>query len=287
MIYQIGNWNIQKADNGQDNDKVVSVRLIANKLQTDRENQEMLPEAFSKATVDRFVKDGIIDWHHQSVMGKTNKDRAGAILGKPYAFKWENNLPVVYANLTKSHPIVRDDILPHLEAGQAVFSASVGGNIKKARKVVQGAESKDQILEVDWDHLAIAASPYVISPGSEVSLVKAYGSNSSDVLIKFSDLSAFENSHNLVLRGDEIRKALEVGAAITDTTALTNIGALVPQSLSGYKDLCDKVAIGLKNNHIGASSEGVRVFLKSEGLDQVEIDTFLKKFTKTIQTVLK
>lgn len=281
MILEIGNWTITKADSGKENDKVVPIRLIANKLQTDRENQEMLPQAFSKATVDRFIKYGIIDWHHQSVMGKTNKDRAGAILGKPYDFKWENNLPVVYANLTKSHPIVRDDILPHLEAGQAVFSASVGGNIKKARKVVQGSDIKEQILEVDWDHLAIAGSPYVISPGSEVSLVKAYGSEANDVLIKFSDLSAFENSHDLIY------KALEVGSGITDITALTNVGALVPQSLAGYKDLCDKVSIGLKNNHIGSSSEGVRIFLRSEGLSQVEIDTFLKKFTKTINTVLK
>jgi hypothetical protein len=289
-LLEIGNWRIEKAKNGKETDKHVPVRMVANRLEVDRENQEILPQAFNKATIDKFVSHGIIDWHHQSVTGKTPEQRAQAILGKPYDFQWEDSLPVVYGNLTKAHPIVRDSILPHLEAEQSVFAASVGGNIRKARRATTANnKSKEQILEIDWEHLAIAGSPYVISPGSEVSLVKAYGRENAEVRFVFSDLSSFEAECDLVFRGDEIRKALEAGAG-TDIAGLTSVDALRTQSLEGkpvdYKMLVEQVAQGLRDDVIGPTEQGVKTFLKSKGLKEDDIKSFMTKFNKTVNSVL-
>jgi hypothetical protein len=275
MLLEIANWKIEKAGTSND-DSVVPVRLVANKLDVDKENQEIIPAAFNKATVDSFLSEGIIDWHHQSVIGKNPEDRARAILGKPTGFKWEDGLPAVYANLTKSHPIVRDSILPHLEAGQPVFGASVGGNVKKAKNVWDSDKSrlKEQISEIKWDHLAIAARPYVISEGTEVSMVKAYGASSEDIYLKYSDIGTFGTQYELIKKGSELHKALTVGAG-TDSATLTGVDALRIQSLEGNDALLNKLLLALKDNTIEANRGGVEMFLRAEGLttDQAQKET--------------
>ena len=104
MILSIGNWTMEKAEGAKADSPFIPIRLIANRLITDRDNEEILPEAFNKSTVDNFLKNGVIDWHHQSVLGKSDAEKAGAILGAPTDFKWEAGLPVVYANLVKDRP---------------------------------------------------------------------------------------------------------------------------------------------------------------------------------------
>lgn len=299
---EIQNWILEKAiDVNVDTELYLPVRMIANRLDLDKENQEILPQAFNKATVSNFLKNGIIDWHHESKTGKTSEVRANAILGSPTDFKWElhqgRQVPVIYANLTKAHNIVKNSIAPHLEAKQKVFAASVGGDIKKARRVISGDKNspKDQIIEIDWDHLAIAASSYVISPGSEVSLVKAYSvdtnNDSSNLKFTFRDISSFERDADLVFNGEEIRKALTVGAG-TDITSYTGVDALRGQSLEGdksdkYSQLIQQVAMGLRDNTIGASTTGIKTFLKAMGLDIKQSTSFMKQFIKVMTRVLK
>lgn len=286
MIIAVGNWTIQKADNGKENDKVFPVRLVANSLSPDRENEEILPQAFNKATVDDFVKNGIIDWHHQSVTGKTQEDRARAILGRPYGFQWENGLPVVYGNLTKSHPIVKESILPHLEAEQPVFGASVGGGIRKAHQVVDGqARKKTQITEIIWNHLAIAALPYVISPGTAVSMVKAYGSESNDVFIQFSDFENFSKRISILNSEDAFHKAFEAGFG-TDISSMGGFDALRGQSLEGYsnhKNIVSQIIMGVTDGTITPTSAGVKEFLSRFNLSRGQISEVMKEFRETVR----
>ncbi len=285
MRVELGNWVIEKAKGGHENDKTFPIRMIANRLKLDKENQQILPQAFSKATVENFISHGIIDWHHQSVTGKTPEQRAQAIIGKPYDFQWEGGLPVVYGNLTKAHPIVRDSIIPHLEAEQAVFAASVGGNVKKARNVLDPDRNlpKEQILEIDWEHIAVAAAPYVISPGSEVTMVKAKGAGEPEPCIKFTDISAFEDDYDLCsITGEELRKALEMGAG-TDSATLVGAEAMRRQSGKyNYPVLVKEVALGLQDDSIGGTERGVKVFLKSKGLSKEQIDDFWTRFRSTM-----
>lgn len=299
MRLEIGNWVIEKAKSEPKNDKVVPIRMIANRLKVDRENQEILPQAFNKATVNKFLKNGIIDWHHQSVAGKTPENRAKAIIGQPTDFAWEKedgaNLPVVYGNLTKNHPIVRDSILPHLEAQLDVFGASIGGNIKKAKKVHDPVQdtSKDQISEIYWDHIAIAGRPYVISNGSKVSLCKAVLPGSDQLaeteVFQFADVTAFEDDHELIsITGDELRKALTVGAG-TDIATLTGADALRYQTkqVDSYSNLVSKLIKGMDEDSVAKSDNGVQLYLKSEGLDNKARNSFMKKFRTSLTNYLK
>ncbi len=298
MRIEIGNWILEKAKGKIENDKVIPIRMIANRLKIDKENQEILPQAFNKATVKSFLKHGIIDWHHQSVAGKTPEIRAKAIIGKPIDFAWEKedgvNLPVVYGNLTKSHPIVKDSILPHLDAGQDVFGASVGGNIKKADRIHDPIKDriKEQISAINWDHIAIAGSPYVISQGSRVSLCKAAmpGTEvlSDTEMFQFADITAFEDDYELLhASGDQFRKALQVGAG-TDIATYTGADALRTQSKTDkYTNLVNRVIAGMRGNSIGKSNKGLQVYLKAEGLNDNAIKSFMKKWTTSLQSYLK
>lgn len=155
--------------------KIVRVRMIANMMEPDKEGQTIAREAFDKATVDRFLKEGIIEWFHKTITGKTMEEKCGAVLGRPVSFAWENGLPVVYADLTKAHPMVRDHILPHLEAGNDVFGASVGGDVLRVQKAAGG--SIDSIRGMVWRTLSVAPIAYVLSGGSAVTLAKASEGN--------------------------------------------------------------------------------------------------------------
>lgn len=265
MIVAISNWDITKA--GHEDSKVVNVRMVANSLKADKENDIITREAFNDKTVKEFVENGIIDWHHQSVLGRTQEERAQAVLGKPYDFKWEDNKPVVYGTLTKTHPIVKDAILPHLEAGQNVFGASVGGNIVKATTIIDNNKPKKKILEINWTHLAIAPLPYVISYETSVSIVKAYGTQ--DVMIQYSDLSAFRNNINIIENEQQIRKAIMAGVA-TDTTQIRGGQALQSQSLEGAQERNRQIAIqiimGIADGTIEPTEDGIYNYLDRIGV---------------------
>jgi hypothetical protein len=278
---------LQKAQG--ENDLVLPIRMIANRLELDRENQEILPQAFSKATVEKFLDEGIIDWHHQSVLGKTPEARAQAIIGKPTGFQWESGLPVVYGNLTKAHPIVSKSIQPHLEAGQDVFGASVGGNITKAQRVFDQSinKAKDQISAIDWNHIAVAALPYVVSGGSRVSMAKA----SNDLMIEFSDLSSFSHDYRLINNEDHLRKALTAGYG-TDSAALGGFDALRTQSLEGatkgqsFDGLKDMVMMGIIDGSISPSRQGVIAYLTTKGINERTISRFMDTFRDHIRALI-
>lgn len=276
MLIAIGNWNICKAE---EDEKTVRVRMVANSLRPDREDEEILPQAFDKATVQEFVENGIIDWHHQSVLGKTPEDRARAILGKPYSFAWENSKPVVYATLTKANPIVSDAILPHIEAKQAVFGASVGGSVKKAQTVVDTntKKPKRQILALSWNHLAIAALPYVISPGTAVEMVKAYGRD--DMMIRFTDISEFVEKSWLLERQEAIVKALEVGSG-TDIATLTGGDALREQSLEG---VVSEIIMRVTDGTIKPHREDIEDYLFERGYTSRQISNIIDRFRQTVR----
>lgn len=296
MRVYISNWTLSKSKRHDEDDKVIPIRMIANKLTLDRENQEILPSAFGKATVEKFLADGIIDWFHQSVLAKTQEEKAKAVLGKPIDFQWENDpngegaLPVVYGNLTKANPIVRESILPHLEADQPVFGASVGGSVRKARRVFDKAmnKAKDQIMEIDWNHIAIAPAPYVVSSGSMVSMVKAVD-GAADIRVEFSDVGSFVADSGLIFREDEIRKAMEMGAG-TDIATLTGADAVRQQSLAGggnmYRILRDEVMFGIQDGTIKPSVKGVTEYLSRRGLNNRQITIFTDAFRRNVRSIL-
>jgi len=96
MLISFGNWELAKSNYNQESSDRVYVRMVANSLKKDKENDVIMPQAFNQETVDYFLKNGIIDWNHTSVIGETIEERARAILGKPEKFEWVDSKPVVY-----------------------------------------------------------------------------------------------------------------------------------------------------------------------------------------------
>lgn len=287
MNFQIGNWSLEKASNRQENDKVVPVRMIANMLTVDKENQQLLPQAFNKATVDGFLSTGVIDWFHKSMLGKTAEEKAHAILGHPTDFAWEDGLPVVYGNLTKAHPIVEKSILPHLDAEQPVFSASVGGGVLRARKVFDAElnKAKDLVSSILWNHIAIAPTYATVSPGCAVSLAKA----NDDLLLSFGDLSSFVSGLDRYMEKEEVlRKAMEISNQ-TDMSDLTGVNAILKQDLEGahdspYDRIKRQLVNGIISGEITASRSAVISYLKrSYHLKSTAIDAFMRVFNRDIR----
>lgn len=272
MRILIHNFTLNKADRDDRGGSVLPVKIIANTLKEDRQKQEILPEAFDNETVEFFLDHGIIDWHHQSIMGETSEARAGAVIGKPNEFLWEAGKPVVFGDLTANHPIVKNSIRPNLEAGQNVFGASVGGKILETEKVLNKAgEPKENIKKIWWNHLAITAAPYVIAPGSAVTLAKA---GNEDYLI-YDSWNNFKNGEYT------LQKAMEAGSE-TDIANIQGFNAVqfTPGSVQySPKQVLtmSKLLTALKDGKCAGNEKGVRHYLINElGFGQDEAQKYLE-----------
>jgi hypothetical protein len=224
MLFQVNGFQLSNLKKSGD---VVSVDIVANHLTEDSDGEIILKEAFNKETIDEFLNIGLIDYWHDSENKLLSKsERNDAIIGKPVAFNWKNGKPVITANLTANHPEVQK-MIPHLEANQPVYAASVSGS----KMVLQTTDSLGQehrvIPKIKWTRLAIAPSPDVINTGKglNVRLSKA-----NEVSCEFSDIDVF--ARNFHIEEKELRKALlapESSGDLYDSPG----GSITKQSLEG------------------------------------------------------
>ena len=291
MLTTIDNWDLMKAESasGLTDSQFLGVRMVANMLSPDRKNDRLLKAAFDEPTCRFYLDHGVIDWHHQSVFGDTPEIRARAILGRPAAVTWENDKPVVYGRLTKAHQIVREAVAPHLEADNRVLAASVGGQMLKVTFTpdpVTGEPIRN-VQKMHWNHTAIAARPYVISNGSEVSLVKA---DSGPVMrVAFPDVSAYLTDGSVYETAERLMKALEAGdGSTTDTALLQDGAALQRQSLEGATTtLVQRLIAHINQGLIVPSMGGIVVFLKAEGYSPDEAQAFARAFFEGLPGIIK
>jgi hypothetical protein len=260
MFFQINGFEIKTLNKASDNSAIVMVDVIANHLTEDEDNETVLKEAFDDQTVKDFLKWGILEYWHETRNPHLSKDDKNKyLLGKPTAFRWENGKPVVTAALTKSHPIVQE-MLPHLEAGQAVYAASIGGS----KMVLEAQDNKGNIKRVipkiKWDHLAIAPAPYVINRagGVNVRLLQ----KAKDIMCEFDSTDSFIRNHSIIEKEEDLRKALEAPGSVGDLYS-TPGGAVTKQSIEKKPvsltlseddglDLIDTI-LGVKNKKIPLS----------------------------------
>lgn len=250
MLFQVNGLQISNLKKSGD---IISVDIVANHLTEDTDGEIILKEAFDKETVSEFLNIGLVDYWHDSENNHLSKsERNSAIIGKPVAFRWEDGKPVITANLTKGHPEVQK-MLPHLEAKQPVYAASVSGS-KMVLETQDSLGQKHRIIpKIKWTRLGIAPAPDVINtgPGMNVRLSKA-----TDEIV-FSDIEVF--ARNINIEESELRKALLAPASsgeLYDTPG----GAVTKQSLEGAPvnltlsdqdglDLIDTI-IGIKEKRI-------------------------------------
>lgn len=226
MLFQVNGLeisNLQKSSN----DAIVKVDIIANHLTEDQEGETILKEAFNDETVNDFLEKGLIDfWHDSDDVEFTKEAQNAAIIGKPVGFRWENGKPVVTAQLTKTHPRVQE-MLPHLEAGQPLFGASVAGS-KMVLKATDSTGKEHRIIpKIKWNKLAIAPAPYVMNAagGLNVKLSKA-----NDISCEFPNFDNFLKNFHLLDKEEDLKKALmapESAGALYDEPG----GSITKQSL--------------------------------------------------------
>jgi len=194
--------NLQKAVDG----KTISIDIIANHLTEDTDGETVLKEAFSPEAVKSFLATGVIDfWHDSKNQNASKEERSAAIIGSPIAFRWENDKPVVTAQLTKSHKIVQD-MLPHLEAGQPVYAASIGGSKMVLEATDSTGKAHRVIPKINWDHLAIAPANSVINRegGMNIKLLQ----KAKEIMCEFNDFDSFKQNSHIIGNEQELRKAL-------------------------------------------------------------------------------
>jgi len=227
MLFQVNGLEISNLQKSSDN-KTVQVDIIANHLTEDTDGETVLKEAFDKETVNEFMDIGVIEFWHESKQPLLSKaEKMENILGTPVAFRWENGKPVVTASLTKSHPIVQK-MLPHLEAGQPVYAASIGGS-KVVLEAKDSNGGKHRIIpKIRWDHLAIAPANSVINreSGMNVRLLQ----KANDIMCEFDDMNSFRNNSNIIEQEEVLMKALMAPSSTGDLQN-TSGGVVTKQSL--------------------------------------------------------
>ena len=228
MFFQINGLSIQNLQKATD-DKLIQVDIIANHLTEDIDGETILKEAFNPETVKEFLDIGVIEfWHESKNPALTKEEKNQALIGKPTGFRWEKGLPVVTANLTKSHPIVRT-MLPHLEADNPVYAASVGGSKMVMQVKDQSGATHNIIPKIRWDHLAIAPCNSVINrePGVNVRMLQ----KAQDIIAEFNDMNSFRMmSGHIISQEAELRKALEAPGSVGDLYN-TSGGVITKRSL--------------------------------------------------------
>lgn len=294
-------FTLQKAKDGYDSDKTITVEMVANSLTPDRADDEILSDAFDKDTIDFHLSEGVVDWHHQSDprLNPDSEKRAQAIIGKPIDFRWDGKQPVEVAALTKAHPIVQT-MLPNLEAGLPVYGASVGGDIVKFTQQYIRALSKAvrKISKIHWTHTAITGRPYVMSPGSAVTLMKAQNGHSD--LVCFASASDFMGMFH---------KAMEAAGPADGTDIATKRGlpALQPQSIGegelvytlpphenlsvdisieDWDALMDDFLKALQKGTIPATEIGVIEYLRGHGFDAHSALALGKRMIESLSKVV-
>ena len=262
MFFQINGLSIQNLQKAKD--KLITVDIIANHLSEDVDGETVLKEAFNAETVKQFLDIGVIEYWHESrnpLLSKEEKNKA--LIGKPIAFRWEGGKPIVTATLTREHHIVKD-MLPHLEANNPVYAASIGGS--KMVLEVQDAQGKihNVIPKIKWDHLALAPCNCVVNrePGVNVRMLQ----KAHDLMVEFDSMSSFTSSApRYFAQEQELRKALLAPGSVSDMYG-TSGGVITRQSLE--KSIVDlsfnedeamqllDTIIRIKDNEIPLDKEG-------------------------------
>lgn len=251
MLFQVNGLEISNLQKAGD---LITVDIIANHLTEDSDGETVLREAFDQETVKEFLDTGIIDYWHDSENKNLSKSAMNAaIIGKPIAFNWKDEKPVITAQLTKSHPEVQA-MLPHLEANQAVYGASISGS-KMVLETTDAQGQKHRIIpKIKWNRLAIAPAPDVINTGKglNVKLSKA-----NEISCEFSDMDVFKL--NLNIEETELRKALLAPESAGDLYNSPG-GVITKQSLEGSPvnlTLSDQDGLDLIDTIIGVKERRI------------------------------
>lgn len=220
---------------GDEQDGRIPITIIPNQPTKDRQNDKILLKAFDQDCVEGFLHDGVIDYDHISVLGKSPIERARAIIGQPESLfvDVKKSVPVCEAFLFADNPYVKESVMPALKSGSKVFGASLGGRVLRKSA---GTDDDDKspltvISKITLKHIAITPLQKAVHQGTVVQLRKSEEDEAADMCFDTfeSFIKSFEDADIMV-------KALEAGS-LTDTAAMTGGQIIQAQSLEGSQPI--------------------------------------------------
>lgn len=257
-------FNFEYAATLQKTGKVVGnkipIKIIPNVPTADRVDDTIHLKAFDDPTCRKsFISEGVLDWDHQTVRGKTPLEKAKAVVGKPEKLYVDNerNLPVCEGYLFANNPYVKEAILPALETESGVLGASVGGKVLKsvAKSSSLGNKGGNDIYKIHLKHIAICLLQNAIHGGTSVELKKSIENNNENIF-------SFNSVHDLLKSFDNkdfLEKALTAGST-TDIANISGGQALQNQSLEGDKIVSAVLPFFLENVINGRIENNQKVY---------------------------
>ena len=246
MNYFIQDFNIEINKGESETKQRIPIRIEASSETLDRDNDIILKSAYDKDTIDDFLGVGIIDYDHKSILGKSEEEKAKAIIGEPTKFAMEKSrksdleVPVIYGDLYKENPFVTDSILPALKAESTRWGASIGGSIIKAENKSDGDKKFREISKIKLNHCAITPTSKAINKFTSVSMIKSEFGNFMDFI-----------------------KAMIAGAE-TNIANINGGQSIQPQSLEGNTRILFPIIINVIRGFKKAKQQG-----KSNNIDDL------------------
>lgn len=278
---------------GNEKDGKIPIEIIPNKPSVDRVNDKILLKAFDDDCIKSFLKDGIIDYDHLSILGDSPLVKAQAIIGQPEELYIDKkiNLPVCHAFLFKGNPYVDNAILPALESNSKVFGASLGGKILKKSSDYDNElkRSVNAITKITLKHIAITPLQKAVHQETSVKLRKSDNGN-NDLEISFSSFEDFVKS---LTDCDSLEKAMQAGS-VTDIANISGAQSIQRQSLEGNNVSYLKMKHSLPflirdiiNGTLSGSSDDYRIYLIERGFSKEEAEEIVKLIATNGVAILK
>jgi len=275
---EINNFSfpVEILKSGEERNGRIPITIIPSSSNIDRVSDKMITKAFTKKCMDSFLYDGVLDYDHISVLGKTPLSRAEAIIGEPQKMFIKNQVPVVEGFLFKNNPYVKNCVLPALEAESNRIAASLGGKIIKKSSAIDPVSKKkvNTISEIKLNHIALTPLSRAVNQDTSVELRKSFNGNEETEII-FDKYDTFIKSFT---DPEVLQKALQAGSA-TNIAGLSGGQAVQMQSLEGGKQKVDNKKIknilpfvleGILNKTIGGTTTDYIDYLLKKGLNSKE-----------------
>jgi len=249
------------------NSNRIPIDISASDPTPDKVNDSIVLKAFDDARED-FLKEGVIDFDHQTIRGPTKEDQAKAIIGQPEELDTKSGKVIVSGFLFKGNPYVDNSIYPALKAGSRVFGASVGGRIlrKSLEWDEKSARKVNRITRIALNHIAVTPAYKAVHPNTSITLAKSLEEDGG--LLMFDSFGEFAKSFTTVKEGTEaVEKAMMAGVE-TDSAAIRGGQALQPESLEGdvLKHVWGDLLEDIKNGNLKPSHNAVVGWLVNRGL---------------------
>lgn len=244
----------QLIKSGEESNGRIPITIVPNHPSPDRVNDKIILKAFDDECIKGFLFDGVYDYDHISVLGKTPLEKAQAIIGQPEEFyiDEEKGQPVCHGFLFKGNPYVDNVIMPALLSGSKVFGASVGGRILKKSDDLDPVTKKicKAISKISLKHIAITPLQKAIHQGTSVQLRKSCSGGgkcnekhncgekcNKSFELQFDSFDCFLKSFE---DDTEIIKALTAGSS-TNIPDISGGQTIQNQSLEGSKINFEKI----------------------------------------------